>query len=288
MGRSANTSSRCSGSWVTRSSLVRRGRPRAGSYSARRTVAAVPAVPPDRSADWRPGGEYLAGAATIWSAHDLSGPPIDARRARRTADEPSLARRARRRRVAIRSVGSRWPSHVPTRPPSAESSSRRVHDQAQRIARATPTCSSGPVRRSRGRIQRATRDVGRPRRVGPRPPANGLATSTVGRMLRSVQSNFVVTAIDQADRRRHRPGRARSALAVTLVSFARIRLLFGAHGLASGFLLPFPVLLLSSTGRGCRHHRPGAGRRRVRVDALVPGLGVCSRTGRWVGSAAWS
>jgi MFS family permease len=32
------------------------------------------------------------------------------------------------------------------------------------------------------------------------------------------------------------------------VSFARIRLLFGAHGLASGFLLPFPVLLLSSRG----------------------------------------
>jgi MFS transporter, PPP family, 3-phenylpropionic acid transporter len=32
------------------------------------------------------------------------------------------------------------------------------------------------------------------------------------------------------------------------VSFARIRWLFGAHGLASGFLLPFPVLLLSSRG----------------------------------------
>jgi len=32
------------------------------------------------------------------------------------------------------------------------------------------------------------------------------------------------------------------------VSFARIRLLFGAHGFASGFLLPFPVLLLSSRG----------------------------------------
>ena len=32
------------------------------------------------------------------------------------------------------------------------------------------------------------------------------------------------------------------------MSFARIRLLFGAHGVASGFLLPFPVLLLSSRG----------------------------------------
>ena len=32
------------------------------------------------------------------------------------------------------------------------------------------------------------------------------------------------------------------------MSFARIRLLFGAHGLASGFMLPFPVLLLSSRG----------------------------------------
>ena len=32
------------------------------------------------------------------------------------------------------------------------------------------------------------------------------------------------------------------------MSFARIRLLFGAHGFASGFLLPFPVLLLSSRG----------------------------------------
>jgi len=36
--------------------------------------------------------------------------------------------------------------------------------------------------------------------------------------------------------------------AVQHVSFARIRLLFGAHGLASGFLLPFPVLLLSAKG----------------------------------------
>ncbi len=32
------------------------------------------------------------------------------------------------------------------------------------------------------------------------------------------------------------------------MSFARIRLLFGAHGLASGFLLPFPVLLLLDQG----------------------------------------
>ena len=32
------------------------------------------------------------------------------------------------------------------------------------------------------------------------------------------------------------------------MSFARIRLLFGAHGVASGFLLPFPVLLLSGRG----------------------------------------
>ncbi len=32
------------------------------------------------------------------------------------------------------------------------------------------------------------------------------------------------------------------------MSFARIRLLFGAHGLASGFLLPFPVLLLADQG----------------------------------------
>ena len=32
------------------------------------------------------------------------------------------------------------------------------------------------------------------------------------------------------------------------MSFARIRMLFGAHGLASGFLLPFPVLLLTSKG----------------------------------------
>jgi PPP family 3-phenylpropionic acid transporter len=67
-------------------------------------------------------------------------------------------------------------------------------------------------------------------------------------MLRSVQSNFMVTPIDQTD---HRPRPSVPTLIGNgghIVSFARIRLLFGAHGLASGFLLPFPVLLLSSKG----------------------------------------